>query len=54
MKESTLWVWCDSEKEEVFLGAGITFNPCEENVEDLGTDWIGDEILKEMNRRLNG
>ena len=44
MEESTLWVWCDSEKEEVFLGAGITFNPNEENAEDLGTDWIGETL----------
>ena len=44
MKESTLWVWGDSEKEEVFLGAGITFNPSDEKVEDLGTDWIGETL----------
>ena len=44
MEESTLWVYCTSEKENVFLGAGVSFDPQEDSVENLGTEWIGETL----------
>lgn len=44
MNEREITAYCYSEKEDVSIGFGVSFNIAEESIETIGTDWIDEGI----------
>ena len=44
MAEKELWAYCYSEKEDVSIAFGTSFDPNEETVDSLDTDWIDEGL----------
>ena len=44
MSEKEIWAYCYSEKEDVSIAFGTSFETNEETLESLGTDWIDEGL----------